>query len=128
VTPNELGSIRTDGKFNADHFVIGCDVVILFQPSANIASLDAHHRVVTGGVADWTLEEIRADDSLFQRFVVLLELIPHHIREELLRAPGSPKESAVKNGIQFLDNSFLFGEDFRAILPTNLVVPDQIGQ
>jgi hypothetical protein len=126
MTPNELWSIGSERKFDTDDFVVGHCMVILFQSSANIARLNTHYGVVASGIACRTLKEVRTDDALFERFVIPVQLVLHDIREELLSASGRPEKGAVQDRFQFLDDSFLFGKDFRAILTTNLMVPDRI--
>src|SRR6202000_2853905 len=98
--PSELWSIRADRQFNANRRLIQPCVMILFQPSAHLTSLDPNHRIVSRGVASRTLKKLCPNRALFQRFMVSLQPMLNHIRQKLLTPIAGPKELTVEDGFQ----------------------------
>jgi hypothetical protein len=63
VRPPEFGSIGTYVKLDTDGRFAGGSVIILLQPTADLACLHPDDRIISGCVAHWTLEEFHSDGA-----------------------------------------------------------------
>jgi hypothetical protein len=102
--PVKYGAVAAEGNLNADGQVGRSGVVILLQPAADFACLNANDGIVTGGVVGIAVEDLGADDALFQQLVVAVEVMADDVGEKLLAARAPAKRGAVQDFFQLAED------------------------
>src|SRR6266700_3582723 len=76
-------------------------MVVLFQPSSNLARLHSNHGIVRRRVIGSAVEDFRSNGSFLEKFVASFQLLLNNIGEELLAAGTVSKRMTCKNIVQF---------------------------
>jgi hypothetical protein len=94
--------VRTYGKLDHELAIVGCVVVVLHQPLANLTRSDADDRVCVGVVGGGAVEDFYADASFFQPGRVTFEGLLYGVGEEGGIALAVAKQGVGEEALQLL--------------------------
>jgi hypothetical protein len=103
-TKTELRYIGAEWKLNVYRGDFGQFLIVVLKPSANLSSLFADDRILSGNALWPAIEDVGANGPLLKEFPFTIKRLLNYVGEKLPASPAGMKRIAFQNPVQLSEN------------------------